>query len=141
MHRDDQVHNNRRPLFTPYLSPEEIQIGLKSGMLKQGIVRVNKRNRSEAYVTADDLSNDILVFGQRDQNRAFNGDIVAVRLVDVEKVWALKKEKMIQKAEARRTDEAESVDGLDEELEKSKPKYCGEIVGIIDRQPDQVFAG
>ncbi|KAI8140999.1 hypothetical protein BJV82DRAFT_620412 [Fennellomyces sp. T-0311] len=142
VHPDDQVVL-RRPVFAPFLSPRDIEAGLKDGSLQRGHLRINKRNRSEAYVTADGLDRDIFIFGQRDRNRALNGDVVAVRLVDVEKIWAMKKEKMRLRAEAKKDehDESESQDGLDEEIEKNKPKYCGEVVGIIDRQWNQTFAG
>ena len=56
-------------------------------------MRVNKRNRSDAYVATEVLDADIYVCGSKDRNRALEGDIVAVELLDVDEVWGTKKEK------------------------------------------------
>ena len=171
------------------MSSEAMIKEIEEGKLIRGNLRINKRNRSDAYVTSDSLDHDIFIFGQRDRNRALEGDIVAVRLLDVEKIWNLKKEKMrkrdaekaAERAAAERAAAAtaaakeeeeekvedetnpdkstgteggeeeeveeeeievdETIDSFDEEADKSKPKYCGEIVGILDRAKDQKFAG
>ena len=58
-----------------------------------GILRVNKRNRSDAYISTEVLDADIYICGSKDRNRALEGDIVAVELLDVDDVWGTKKEK------------------------------------------------
>ena len=53
-----------------------------------GILRVNKKNRSDAYVTTSDLDADIFICGSKDRNRALEGDLVAIELLDVDEVGA-----------------------------------------------------
>lgn len=66
---------------------------LAAGKLVVGILRVNKRNRSDAYISTEVLDADIYICGSKDRNRALEGDIVAVELLDVDDVWGTKKEK------------------------------------------------
>lgn len=118
----------------------------------RGILRVNKRNRSDAYVSCDELDGgDIYICGSRDRNRALEGDVVAVRLVNVEKVIREKQEKEDAKlarnhgqAKTRlpdEEDENEIVFGGDEEIDAVKPKYAGVVVAILERAQNQVFSG
>ncbi|KAI9322437.1 hypothetical protein BX666DRAFT_1848894 [Dichotomocladium elegans] len=172
VHPDDRDPRHQRLHFSPYLSPESIEQGIRSGNLIRGILRISKRDRSDAYVVPDTLDSDIFIHGQRDRNRALDGDVVAVRMLDVDVVWKKKKEakrkrteenaKIRANAEAQADTNAEECHGdngnmvseVDEETEeeseldecdaaeelnedKSKPKYAGEIVGILDRDANQ----
>ena len=83
----------RKTLFTPYLPQASLPALLSDGQLVAGILRVNKKNRSDAYVTASDLDADIFICGSKDRNRALEGDYVAVELLDVDEVWGQKREK------------------------------------------------
>jgi protein SSD1 len=83
----------RKSLFAPYLPQASLPPLLAAGKLVVGILRVNKRNRSDAYVATEVLDADIYICGSKDRNRALEGDIVAVELLDVDDVWATKKEK------------------------------------------------
>jgi protein SSD1 len=83
----------RKSLFAPYLPQASLPPLLSAGKLVVGILRVNKRNRSDAYVATEVLDADIYICGSKDRNRALEGDIVAVELLDVDDVWATKKEK------------------------------------------------
>jgi len=83
----------RKTLFTPYLPQATLPALLADGQLVQGILRVNKKNRSDAYVTTGDLDADIFICGSKDRNRALEGDLVAVELLDVDEVWGQKREK------------------------------------------------
>jgi protein SSD1 len=83
----------RKTLFTPYLPQAQIPALLADGRLVAGILRVNKKNRSDAYVTASDLDADIFICGSKDRNRALEGDYVAIELLDVDEVWGQKREK------------------------------------------------
>lgn len=115
------------------------------------MLRVNKRNRSDAYVYCEELDADIYIAGSRDRNRALEGDVVAVRLIDVDKVLQEKREKEEAKlvrnaAQARirlpdEEDENEIIFGGDEDVEVVKPKFCGVIVAILERAQNQVFSG
>lgn len=83
----------RKSLFAPYLPQASLPPLLAAGKLVVGILRVNKRNRSDAYVATEVLDADIYICGSKDRNRALEGDIVAVELLDVDEVWGTKKEK------------------------------------------------
>jgi protein SSD1 len=83
----------RKSLFSPYLPAASLPPLLTAGKLVIGILRVNKRNRSDAYISTEVLDADIYISGSRDRNRALDGDTVAVELLDVDEVWAAKKEK------------------------------------------------
>ena len=83
----------RKTLFTPYLPQANLPALLNNDQLVAGILRVNKKNRSDAYVTASDLDADIFICGSKDRNRALEGDYVAIELLDVDEVWGQKREK------------------------------------------------
>ena len=83
----------RKTLFTPYLPQATLPALLGDGQLVAGTLRVNKKNRSDAYVTTNDLDADIFICGSKDRNRALEGDYVAIELLDVDEVWGQKREK------------------------------------------------
>lgn len=149
--KDDANPHQRRPLFTAHLPFSALPPLFRSRQLVRGMLRVNKRNRSDAYVTCEDLDADVYVCGSRDRNRALEGDVVAVRLVDVDRVLREKKEKEEAKvarnggqARARMPDEEdenEIIFGGDEDVDTVKPKYCGVVVAVLERAQNQVFSG
>ncbi|KAL1848536.1 hypothetical protein VTK73DRAFT_10102 [Phialemonium thermophilum] len=96
----------RKTLFTPYLPQATLPALLADGQLVSGILRVNKKNRSDAYVSNQDglLDADIFICGSKDRNRALEGDLVAVELLDVDEVWAQKREKEEKKKRKDITD-------------------------------------
>jgi protein SSD1 len=101
-----QNQQQRKTLFTPYLPQATLPALLNDGQLVSGILRVNKKNRSDAYVTTHDglLDADIFICGSKDRNRALEGDLVAVELLDVDEVWGQKREKEEKKKRKDITD-------------------------------------
>lgn len=101
-----QQQQQRKTLFTPYLPQATLPALLGDGQLVSGILRVNKKNRSDAYVTTVDglLDADIFICGSKDRNRALEGDLVAVELLDVDEVWSQKREKEEKKKRKDITD-------------------------------------
>lgn len=86
--------NGRKSLFAPYLPQANIPELIEEGRLVCGILRVNKKNRSDAWVSTDGvLDADVYICGSKDRNRALEGDLVAVELLMVDDVWGSKKEK------------------------------------------------
>lgn len=86
--------NGRKSLFAPYLPQSSLPELIADGRLVTGTLRVNKKNRSDAYVSTDGLLDaDIFICGSKDRNRALEGDLVAVELLVVDEVWESKKEK------------------------------------------------
>lgn len=155
----------RKSLFAPYLPQASIPPLLAAGKLVIGTLRVNKRNRSDAYVATDSLDSDIYICGSKDRNRALEGDLVAVELLDVDEVWGTKKEKEEKK---RKKEENQSFDpraqqnlrredkkrddvevegqGLalfeEEEVnDEQRPNFAGHIVAVVERMPGQLFSG
>jgi protein SSD1 len=154
----------RKSLFAPYLPQASLPPLLAAGKLVVGILRVNKRNRSDAYVATEVLDADIYICGSKDRNRALEGDIVAVELLDVDEVWGTKKEKEEKKrkkeenaaydlkATSGRKDDKKKDDvevegqGLmlfeDEEVtDEVKPQFAGHVVAVVERMPGQLFSG
>ncbi|KAI9270490.1 hypothetical protein BDA99DRAFT_501927 [Phascolomyces articulosus] len=149
--RDDANPHQRRPLFIAHLPFSALTPLFRARQLVRGMLRVNKRNRSDAYVACEDLDSDIYVCGSRDRNRALEGDVVAIRLVDVEKVLREKKEKeeaklarnggQVKMRQPDEEDENEIIFGGDDDVDTVKPKYCGVVVAILERAQNQVFSG
>lgn len=158
----------RKSLFSPYLPQANLPALMADGRLVAGVLRVNKKNRSDAYVSTDLLDDDIFICGSKDRNRALEGDYVAVELLDVDEVWSAKRDKEEKKKrkdtttpavglrrqgsirdrpEAKKKDDVE-VEGqglllVDEEevSDTQKPSYAGHIVAVIERTPGQMFSG
>lgn len=154
----------RKSLFAPYLPQASLPPLLAAGKLVVGILRVNKRNRSDAYVATEVLDADIYICGSKDRNRALEGDIVAVELLDVDEVWGTKKEKEekkrkkeenaaydlksgISRKDDKKKDDVE-VEGQglmlfeDEEVtDEVKPQFAGHVVAVVERMPGQLFSG
>lgn len=104
--QQNQQQQQRKTLFTPYLPQATLPALLGDGQLVSGILRVNKKNRSDAYVSTSDglLDADIFICGSKDRNRALEGDLVAVELLDVDEVWGQKREKEEKKKRKDITD-------------------------------------
>ncbi|KAG6008051.1 hypothetical protein E4U21_005064 [Claviceps maximensis] len=104
--QQQQQQQQRKTLFTPYLPQASLPALLGDGQLVSGILRVNKKNRSDAYVTTQDglLDADIFICGSKDRNRALEGDLVAIELLDVDEVWSQKREKEEKKKRKDITD-------------------------------------
>ncbi|WFD31992.1 Translational repressor [Malassezia sp. CBS 17886] len=158
----------RKALFGSYLPQSSLPPLLLTGKLVVGILRVNKRNRSDAWVTTEVLDSDIFISGSKDRNRALEGDLVAVELLDPHEVWQTKRDKVdkkkrkeegahggaavLQKPVAgRHPDKARDdveVEGAqlkliedEEESESSPPALAGHVVAIVERMPGQIFPG
>ncbi|KAL1885526.1 Translational repressor [Paecilomyces lecythidis] len=123
-----QQQQQRKTLFTPYLPQANLPALLSNGQLVAGILRVNKKNRSDAYVTTTDLDADIFICGSKDRNRALEGDYVAVELLDVDEVWSQKREKEEKKKRKDITDTRVGSVGNDK-LSRSDSNGDGQQVG------------
>ncbi|KAI9247989.1 hypothetical protein BDA99DRAFT_446548 [Phascolomyces articulosus] len=140
--------------YPPYLSAKEIEIQSNSGELHIGTLRISRYRRYDAYVSASSLDDDIYVGSELCRNRAFDGDVVAIQLMDVDTVWKQRKE-AAQRYLARNgfntdspEDEEDAVDLGDAEDEEEtgemlgyKPKYVGKVVGIVERPRERIVVG
>lgn len=150
--------SQRKALFGSYLPQASLPPLLAAGKIVVGQIRVDKRNRSDAYVSTEVLDSDIYISGSRDRNRALSGDIVAVELLDPQEVWLNKKAKEDKKKHkeehgviSRKPDKAKDdleVEGAqlklideEEDTEQAPPALAGHVVAIVERTPGQLFCG
>lgn len=140
-HPNDVIHGKSRVRYEAYVDPKQCQEKIEQGKYFKGLLRINKRNRTDAYVTCENLDADIFINGQRDRNRALDGDTVIVELLDLETVWAKKKESMIQKREQRHSTAAERPPQEEGEDDKAKPKYVGKVVSIFAPNNNNLCSG
>ncbi|KAI7823639.1 hypothetical protein BC939DRAFT_397083 [Gamsiella multidivaricata] len=137
-----ETAGGRRALFTAHLTYSDFHSLLTRQKQKyvQGVLRINKRNRSDAYVTVDTLPDgDVYICGSKDRNRALEGDVVGIELFDPEELPQQKGDNNRDKKKPKRVEDAEDADEVD--IEELKPKYCGRIVSIVERSLSQMFSG
>ncbi|KAI8922348.1 hypothetical protein DFJ77DRAFT_495624 [Powellomyces hirtus] len=150
----------RTPYYEEYYSLAKVNQGIKDGAFFKGSLRINKRNRFDAYVTLVDQEddNDIYLCGVKSRNRALEGDVVVIRVLEGEE---LKREINGEngRQEKRRVDNLERQakcdvvqDGLADDNDtsdnvtesepiKEEKRVYGKVVYIMERKPDQAFAG
>ena len=93
--------------------------GLKSGKLVEGSFRVNQHRRTEAYATVAGMEVDILIDNLADQNRAFEGDTVAI-LLDPPEKWKkmpVSADAAVEKVSSDEEDEEEDDEVADDVLD------------------------
>ncbi|CAH8313023.1 unnamed protein product [Eruca vesicaria subsp. sativa] len=71
---------SERKIFSSHWSLDAVNEALEKGEVYKALIRVNAHNRSEAYCKIDGVPTDILINGNVGQNRAVEGDIVAIKL-------------------------------------------------------------
>lgn len=128
-----QQQQQRKTLFTPYLPQATLPALLGDGQLVAGTLRVNKKNRSDAYVTTADLDADIFICGSKDRNRALEGDLVAVELLDVDEVWGQKREKEEKKRRKDVTDRSGSIHAVNDATTQPESASAAQEGGLRRR--------
>ena len=73
---------NKKFLFPEHLSPAQINSGIKTGALHQGIFYLSRTNFQEGTINCEGFEQSILVQGLEQLNRAVDGDVVAFQLFD-----------------------------------------------------------
>ncbi|XP_053563904.1 exosome complex exonuclease RRP44 [Bombina bombina] len=123
-------------LFTEHLPLSKLQLGIKSGIYKQGTFRASRDNYLEAtvWVHGDSVEDkEIILQGLRNINRAIHEDVVAVLLLNKED-WVAPSSVVLQ--DDGETEDIDSVDEKEKMLQtnvKSTRKPSGKVVGIIKR--------
>jgi protein SSD1 len=128
-----QQQQQRKTLFTPYLPQATLPALLADGQLVAGTLRVNKKNRSDAYVTTADLDADIFICGSKDRNRALEGDLVAIELLDVDEVWGQKREKEEKKKRKDVSDRSGSIHAVNDATTQPESASAAQEGGIRRR--------
>ncbi|KAK6939838.1 Ribonuclease II/R [Dillenia turbinata] len=72
--------SSQKPCFEPHWPLDAVNEALKKGDVFRALFRVNAHNRLEAYCTINGVPIDVLIDGIDAQNRAVEGDIVAVKI-------------------------------------------------------------
>ncbi|SCU91501.1 LAMI_0E06150g1_1 [Lachancea mirantina] len=67
--------------FPSYYSTSRIMGGLRSGVLYQGSIQISEYNFLEGSISLSNFSKPVIIVGQQNLNRAFNGDQVVVELL------------------------------------------------------------
>ncbi|KAJ3015748.1 hypothetical protein HKX48_004403 [Thoreauomyces humboldtii] len=149
------------PFYQEFLSLANVTKQIEEGTLVTGALRINKRNRNEAYVTCEGLANgaDIFIRGVKHRNRALEGDVVVVQVLEgSERQREVDGQSRHQ--ESRRLDNAQRQakcdvveDGAEEtegtvfddtnesSVEPDDIRRYGKVVFILERKPDRYFAG
>lgn len=77
------IKNGESKKFEEYLSIEDVEMGLRSNKLIEGILRINPKLYQHAYVSTNDRDEqDVFIDGMCNRNRALEGDIVVVQLIN-----------------------------------------------------------
>ncbi|XWS21602.1 hypothetical protein CRYUN_Cryun30bG0068400 [Craigia yunnanensis] len=76
----------QKKLFAPYWPIDAVNEALEKGEAFKAMFRVNAHNRLEAYCKIDGVPTDVLINGVSSHNRAFEGDIVVIK-VDPLGLW------------------------------------------------------
>ncbi|CAF4908510.1 unnamed protein product [Pieris macdunnoughi] len=75
--------NNEDRKFESYMSTENVEAGLLQNTLIQGVIRINPKQFQHAYITGTDRSEqDVLIDTVKNRNRALEGDVVIVQILD-----------------------------------------------------------
>uniref|UniRef100_A0A6N2M422 Chitin-binding type-1 domain-containing protein n=1 Tax=Salix viminalis TaxID=40686 RepID=A0A6N2M422_SALVM len=78
---EDMRPSKRKVVYPEHNPMSEITSGLTKGIYHQGKLRVNRYNPFEAYVGSESIGDEIIIYGRGNMNRAFDGDVVAVKLL------------------------------------------------------------
>ncbi|KND02723.1 VacB and RNase II family 3'-5' exoribonuclease [Spizellomyces punctatus DAOM BR117] len=146
----------RRNIYEEYITSTQVAEGLKDGTLKLGSLRINKRNRFDSYVSVNDDEQDIYICGMKNRNRAFEGDVVVVMLLegqDLQKEVNGERNRREQRRKSNQERQAkcdvvaegysseEELAPEDEEDIDVENRVYGKVVYISERRQDRSFAG
>lgn len=120
----------------------ELQAGVFSGRLFRGKIKFNRTNNQEARIYSLALGREILIRGLSNTNRALEGDVVAVELLE-ENQWSGAQPQMIfnedvndapeAEEERQKAPENEHVKALKSKLRDLTVVPTGRVVGVIKR--------
>lgn len=69
--------------FELYMPTDQVILGLQNNTLIEGVIRINPKQFQHAYVSSTDRQEqDVLLDGIKNRNRALEGDVVVVELIN-----------------------------------------------------------
>ncbi|XP_041467167.1 exosome complex exonuclease RRP44-like [Lytechinus variegatus] len=128
---DITAPGGKNVLYPEHLSSCEINAGIKEGRYKKGTFKASRENFREGYVSVQGMEKMVFIKGLANQNRAVQGDIVAVEILP-ESQWTAPSTVIAE-------DKGSKEDVLDEDTDNSisSPKKGAiptcRVVGIIQR--------
>nr|XP_054755302.1 exosome complex exonuclease RRP44-like [Lytechinus pictus] len=128
---DITAPGGKNVLYPEHLSSCEINTGIKEGRYKKGTFKASRENFREGYVSVQGVDKMVFIKGLANQNRAVQGDIVAVEILP-ESQWTVPSTVIAE-------DKGSKEDVLDEDIDNSisSPKKGAiptcRVVGIIQR--------
>uniref|UniRef100_A0A3Q1FN38 DIS3-like exonuclease 2 n=1 Tax=Acanthochromis polyacanthus TaxID=80966 RepID=A0A3Q1FN38_9TELE len=133
----------KKQVFEPYMTTEDVSHGLKRGELIQGQIRINPKKYHEAFIPSPDDTRDIFLDGIIARNRALNGDVVVVQILPQEQ-WKVvrsdtdcegasesetQKEHVMQRAQ-KKTERAPSPDVIVEDQCSDQEELISKVKNI-----------
>ncbi|KAK6177447.1 hypothetical protein SNE40_015545 [Patella caerulea] len=119
--------------FERYWSKQELADGLKRQELIEGQIRINPKNYEDAYVPLPDGSCDIYICGMKSRNRALNGDIVAVQILDRD-TWKVYENDLEKYETDMKSEKQYGIKGDNSDDENSGPDVVLESEEIVDKE-------
>ena len=83
-HSSKKKKHKKKKIFEEYWSKEKISDALKRGEVYKGSLRISAKNYEMAWVSLPGFKRDIVILGMLPRNRALDGDIVALEILDKE---------------------------------------------------------
>lgn len=81
MKKKDQNGDDKK--FELYMPIAEVTLGLQNNTLIEGVIRINPKQFQHAYVSSTDREEqDVLIDGIKNRNRALEGDVVVVQMIN-----------------------------------------------------------
>jgi len=74
-------HKKLKSIFPKHWNAAAVQHGLETGTIFRACLRCNTSDRTQGYCTVPGLPRDIFIRGWKAQNRAIEGDVVAMRIL------------------------------------------------------------
>jgi exoribonuclease R len=121
-----------RVKYKEYEEPEKVKEMLEKGLLCQGALRVNPHNRREAYATVKNFAYDVKFTSLTAQNRAFDCDVVAIRINPISawiKMETATPENASAAAEKAEESDDDSLTGEDDDEE------IAQVAAVVESAP------
>ncbi|TRY61520.1 hypothetical protein TCAL_13903 [Tigriopus californicus] len=134
--RAEQAHDLTRPaLFPEHWAPAAINRGVKNGQLLVGVFYLSRTNYTQASINVEGRDQPVLIQGLAHQNRALDGDRVAVELLPAPE-WRAESEVVLE------DDGQDPGDTITEDHAVSgstsrQVQPSGKVVGIVQRKRRQ----
>ena len=126
-------------LYKQHIELSEMLLGIKEGRYFQGRLNVSRLALNEATVNVSGLKQELLVQSLGDQNRALNGDIVAIEVLPKAK-WIsnyksvpLDFSLLNDEGEVKEVDAPDVTTTLMQQINSTTSQVTAKVVGVIKK--------